>query len=701
MKLLNNKYLISLLLCLIVLLPVNGQEILSDRQPEVKRIIISGNRFLDKSAILETFATKESPCAVSKFLYNVFGDKFGSKAEFFSQEIFEADIERLKLSYADNGFFDANIQYSISGDKRKNSIYISITIEENRQAYIDSVEYRGITFDNPKMQEEIFTKRVIKKGIPYQKSKVNEEANRVLGILMNYGYSFATLSFENSSATRTASSGTFLIIYAYETKEQCKFGEINLKVVPPREDITDKIVLRQLEYKQGDLISRKKITASERNLNRLGIFESARIEIIDNKTVEKKDSLVTNVFVKLGNKHELTPELIISDEDNAFNLGLGTSYTNRNFLGDARIFSTRLRFSTQSIHTWNFERLFGKTGFKDQSILLKAEFQFQVAQPHIFMQSLNGFWTFSLGTDKKNYYVSSIVRNKIGLVNQFTTYTTGFVEWILERSNVNWLEDTVKSGLSSARLKQEEKPQFNSIISVTLQRDKTNDIFSPTEGFFHAISAEESGLLQQVLKNIQPSLPYTQFYKFTILGKWYKDLSGTKFNILAIKLRVGYQDKYGESKRDPNISIPLNRRFFAGGSGSVRAWKTRELAAMPVNEIVLGGNIILEGNTELRINHMRGFGKLWFLDLQNLWAVYFIDYGSVWRSLQEFKPSDIAIAGGFGIRYDTFIGPVRLDYGFRIYDPGDVNSRKWFYEKKFFKDILNNGVLNFGIGHAF
>ncbi|MBU1422912.1 MAG: outer membrane protein assembly factor, partial [Bacteroidetes bacterium] len=149
------------------------------------------------------------------------------------------------------------------------------------------------------------------------------------------------------------------------------------------------------------------------------------------------------------------------------------------------------------------------------------------------------------------------------------------------------------------------------------------------------------------------------------------------------------------------VNIPLNRRFFAGGSGSVRAWKTRELAAMPVNEIVLGGNIILEGNTELRINHMRGFGKLWFLDLQNLWAVYFIDYGSVWRSLQEFKPSDIAIAGGFGIRYDTFIGPVRLDYGFRIYDPGDVNSRKWFYEKKFFKDILNNGVLNFGIGHAF
>ncbi len=701
MKLLFNKYLFSSLLYLIFLLTTNSQEQWSDMQYEVNRIFITGNRFLVKSVILESLTIKESPGAISKFLYNVFGDKFGSKAEYFSQEIFEADIERLKLSYNDNGFFDASIRYSISEAKKKNSIDISIHIEENKQAYIDSVDYRGINFDNSQMREEIFTNRIIERGIPYQKSKVNKEADRILKILMNYGYPFATLSYENSSATRTASSNTFLIIFAFDTKEQCKFGEIKYEVVPPREDITEKIILRQLEYKQGDLINREKIIASERNLNRLGIFESARIEIVDNKVVAQKDSLITTLFVRPSNKHELTPEIIISDEDNTFNLGLGASYTNRNFLGDARIFSTRLRFSTQSIHTWNFEHLFGKTGFKDQSILGKGEFQFQLVQPHLFRQSLNGLWTSSFSTDKKKFYFLSVVRNKIGLVNQFSTSTTGIVEWILERSNVNWLEDTIKSGLSLARLKQEEKPQFNSIISVTLQRDKTNDIFSPTEGFFQAISVEESGILQQVLKNIQPTLPYAQFYKFTVLGRWYKDLSRTKFNILANKLKAGYQDKYGDSKRDPNISIPLNRRFFAGGSGSVRGWKTRELAAMPINEIVLGGNVILEGNTELRINHMRGFGKLWFLDLQNFWAVYFLDYGSVWRNLKEFKPSDIAIAGGFGIRYDTFIGPLRLDYGFRIYDPSDINSRKWFYEKNFVKDVLNNGVLNFGIGHAF
>jgi outer membrane protein insertion porin family/translocation and assembly module TamA len=289
----------------------------------------------------------------------------------------------------------------------------------------------------------------------------------------------------------------------------------------------------------------------------------------------------------------------------------------------------------------------------------------------------------------------------MSLINQFATYTTGFFEWTLERSDVNWLEDTLKVGLGLSRLKEEEQPQFNSIFTFTLQRDKTNDIFSPTKGFFHVMSIEESGLLQKVFKNIQPTLPYTQFYKITLLGKWYIDLSRTKFNIFAAKLKAGYQDKYGESKQNPNLRIPLNRRYFSGGSGSVRAWKTRTLGAMPDNEVALGGNFVFEGNNELRVNHLRGLGKLWFLDLQNFWGVYFIDYGNVWRTVNEFSLKDIAMDAGIGIRYDTFVGPARLDFGFRVYDPKEPRARQWFYTKKFFNEVLYNGVLNFGIGHAF
>lgn len=695
------KYYYFLAFFFLVSLPLFSQVVISEKPLEVDNINLSGNRFFDDKTILETFITKVSPGALSKFLYNIFSEKFGRQTEYFNQDIFYSDIERMKLLYRDYGFFNIAVSTSYSYDRDTTAITIDLKIDENDRSYIDTIEYRGIESIDQKVLNEIFMQPKIKIGSPYEKSKIEEEANRITEIISNNGYSLVTILPESSSAIRYLSTNRFKIIYAISPGKRYKFGEITIIVEPYRADITDKIITKHIDIKSDELISKNKIISSERNLNRLGLFESARIEFSEIATNTTGDLLPISVRVKPRDRHEIAPEVILSDEDNVFNLGLGLGYTNRNFLGDARNFNLRLRFNTQSVQEWNFGRVFGKYGLKDNSVQGKAELNFQILQPYVFTRSLNGTWALSFIADKKNFYSVTLIRNKIGLINQFATYTTGFIDWILERSDVNWLEDTIKTGLSLTRLKQEEKPQFNSILSFTLQRDKTNDIFSPTEGFFHAASIEESGILQYFLKTFQQSLPFTQYYKFTLFGRWYKDLSRTKFNILAIKLKTGYQDKYGESKQDQNISIPLNRRFFAGGSGSVRGWKNRELGSMTPSEIPLGGNFLFEGNAELRINHMRGFGKLWFLNLENLWAVYFIDYGNLWNNFKDVNIKDVAIASGVGIRYDTFVGPVRFDFGIRVYDPMEIGGRKWIYQKKFFNEILYDGVLNFGIGHAF
>ncbi len=682
-------------------LPVFSQDVVSEKPLEVNNIELSGNKFFDDKTILETFITKISPGAFSKFLYNIFGEKFGRQTEYFFQDVYYSDVERLKQLYNDYGFFDLNAVSSYSYNSDTTAIKIDLKIDENERSYIDSVEYTGIENIDQSVLDAIFLEPKIKSGHPYEKSKINDEATRITEIISNSGYPLVTILPESSTAIRYLSTNRFKITYAIRPGKKYKFGELSILVEPPREDITNKIITKHLDFKSGELISKNKVISSERNLNRLGLFEAARIEIPEIVATTIGDLLPISVRVKPRDKHEIAPEVILSDEDNVFNLGLGLGYTNRNFLGDARNFNLRLRFNTQSVQEWNFGRVFGKYGLKDNSVQGKVDLNFQIIQPYLFTRTLNGTWTLSLIADKKNFYLVTLVRNKIGLINQFATYTTGFMEWILERSDVNWIEDTIKTGLSITRLKQEEQPQFNSILSFTLQRDKTNDLFSPTEGFFHAGSIEESGILQNVFKNIQKSLPFTQYYKVTLFGRWYKDLSRTKFNILAVKLKAGYQDKYGESKKNPNISIPLNRRFFAGGSGSVRGWKNRELGSMLQSEIPLGGNFLFEGNTELRINHMRGFGKLWILNLENLWAVYFLDYGNLWNNFKDVNIKDVAIASGVGIRYDTFVGPVRFDFGMRVYDPMEIAGKKWFYQKKFFNEVLYNGVLNFGIGHAF
>jgi outer membrane protein insertion porin family len=678
-----------------------GQNFFQEKQIEINSITISGNDFFDEKDILDIFNTRQTPGKISKFFYNIFGEKFGSKPEYFLPDVFDADIDRLKQLYNDNGFFDVNISHKYLLNSDSTRANITIVIQENLRTGIVDIVYKGLEGIEPKILEQILWEPIIKKGAPYQKSKINDEAYRILDIIMNNGYPFAHILSDSSSASRYFSTNKIKVTYTFSIQKQYKFGEIKIDVIPYREDITENIIYKQLDFKKGEWISKNKISSSEKSLNKLGVFEAARIEVRQDSSSIGKDEIPVHIFVRPRNKHELAPEVLISDEDNTFNLGIGAGYTNHNFLGDARSFNSRIRLSTQAIQEWNFKRIFGKGGLSDPTILGKAELQLQLTQPSLFTKTLNGLWTMALTLDKKNFYVVTIARNKIGLVNRFATYTTGYFDWTLERSNVNWLQDTLITGLSLHTLKEEEQPQFNSIFTFTLQRDKTNDIFSPTQGFFDALSLEESGVLQSLFKNIQPTLPFTQYYKATLLGRWYKDISRTKFNILAIKVEAGYENKYGESKHNPNRLIPLTRRFFGGGSGSVRAWKTRTLGAMSENEVQLGGNFMFEGNTELRVNHLRGLGKLWFLDLQNFWGVYFVDYGNVWRTLPEFRIKDIAVGAGIGIRYDTFLGPVRLDFGFRVYDPKEVIGKEWFFKKKFFKDVINNGVLNFGIGHAF
>jgi outer membrane protein assembly factor BamA len=118
-----------------------------------------------------------------------------------------------------------------------------------------------------------------------------------------------------------------------------------------------------------------------------------------------------------------------------------------------------------------------------------------------------------------------------------------------------------------------------------------------------------------------------------------------------------------------------------------------------------GGNAIFEGNLEWRWNIFRPIGKIWVIDFPAMWLVFFVDAGNVWGRAADIRirdlPGQIALAAGIGYRYETFFGPFRIDFGFRLYDPKGEPGRKWFTEHRFWKDVFAPGEFHFGIGHAF
>ncbi|HCV41947.1 MAG TPA: hypothetical protein DGH68_00565 [Bacteroidetes bacterium] len=665
---------------------------------EVTSVTVNGNDHFSSGELLAQLVTRETPGFFNRFLYYSISDRLGRKREFFSFATFMEDIQRLHRYYGDRGFHEVQIDTSLEFSVEDNSVDIHFAINEGYRSIIDTLIFKGIVDVPEFVYEDMQSSPKLSSKDPFDRAMLDEEVLRVRKILWDAGYPNARFLRDSSSATHYASTRNYVVTIAFDIGRRYQWGDVSIKneLELARDDITPGIILRQLDYKVGDFYSSATRLSSEQNLNRVGIFDQVRIEAVASSNPDSCCYVMSNITVRPKDKHELAPELLISDENNAFNLGAGIGYSNRNFLGGARTFSTRLRFRTQTID--EFPDYFGI----GTNAVSNIDLSFEMLQPYIFTNKIRGSWTFSLIRDKQIPYRQDIVRNKFGFTDRFADFTTGILEWSLERisldRNPNY-PDSSSDPETQAQIDKlrelEKQVQFNSIISFTITRDKTNDLFRPSQGFIHTLTIQESGLLPLLLGRAQTTrLPFTQYYGITLLGRWYFDLTDHRFSIFAMKLKAGYQDKYGESRADDSRAITY--RYYAGGGGSVRGWKSRDLSA--TGDPLFGGNVACEGSFEIRTNILQSFRDD-FLD--KIWIVNFVDFGNVWGKLHDLSITDVAIAAGIGFRYDTFFGPFRLDYGFRVYNPAEPKGQQWIVDRQFFGQTLKEGIIQFGIGHAF
>ncbi len=163
-----------------------------------------------------------------------------------------------------------------------------------------------------------------------------------------------------------------------------------------------------------------------------------------------------------------------------------------------------------------------------------------------------------------------------------------------------------------------------------------------------------------------------------------------KETVLAVRIRCGYADAFGSSK---DLGVPIENRYFVGGGNSVRGYPEASLGPVedPVNApstflggTNIGGRVLLLTNVEWRfpLINRRPF---------RFDGAFFLDGGNVWSGLGSLKfenfrltakkdeviQQDYRYSFGFGLRYNTPVGPIRLDYGIPIKDePGmDYSGR--------------------------
>jgi outer membrane protein assembly complex protein YaeT len=659
---------------------------------EIRSISFEGNEAFSTSKLLQITRTRETPGFFSKTLHGWF-EVLGRANEYYEPTTVGEDLSHLRQHYRDYGFQDFHVDTLLAFDEDNASVDITFKMNEGYHSIIDTLIVEGVSV----LPRESLDDVKIKKGDFFNKFLLEEEVKRIIEIFNNEGYARAMYLRDSSSARYYTSSKNYSVRMVFASKGRYRFGHINaLNELPGRDDIDSNDVLRQLDYEDGSVYNVQSLRSSERNLNRTGVFDLARITVQVPPETSNASDVLSFIRLRPKDKHELAPEISFSDENLNFNLGVGLGYSNRNFFGGTRTASTRVRFRTATLGAFpDFFTL-------ESDAIANLDLTFELLQPYIFTNKVKGSWSLSWIRDKQEIYLSSILQNKFGFSIRFAEFTTGYLDWTmqlvkLDKRNGITIDSTNTQQLVQLRdlTNQAKEEQFNSILSFTIQRDMTNDIFSPSRGFIHALTIEEAGILPTLLQKWGISKrPFTQFYRTNVIGRWYADLTqDRRFSIFALKLRAGFEEKYGGSRSNDSVSIPQTHRFYAGGGGSIRGWTSRGLSAG--GEPLLGGNLIFEGSMELRTNILQSLrDDFW----DRLWTVLFFDAGNVWPEVKNLQLRGVALATGIGIRYDTFFGPFRIDYGLQVYDPA---TTRWITQRKFWGETLRSGILHFGIGHAF
>ena len=598
----------------------------------------------------------------------------------YSETELEQDRLRIKKFYFDNGFFDAVVDTATQYDNEDLSVNVSIIIIENNRYRLDKVKMFGLENVPADLKSKINTDKLLKRGDNYSKSAIVGESGRIIGILQDNGYLYASLDTVNGTVVSKYQSSNPNLKYKVNialtfmgTQKQYVFGKTSINIKDNKYGLQDYLIERELTYEKGKLYSREVLNRSERNLTKFAIIQTGRFNIdsvIDNRVNIRVD-------ITLTNKYQITPNILGVDIDNQFFGGAGIEYSDKNFFGGGRVFSVSLQGLIHSLST--------------NRVVLNTS----LYQPYFIRNNMTLTYTLGLGLynpekDFQDIFASNLLRVNY-FIADYTFYNNAYsditIDFIREKKGLEYYRnrhiDTTSTLTNS----------MNSIIGLTLIHDNTNDLFNPSAGFYHSITVENAGLLPRFLSIFKRNIDFSQYFKFYMPNKFYFDVSGGRHtSIFAAYNEIGDIVEYGKGENIvPVLSI---YRFFSGGSSSLRGWNAKENGIL--DDPQQGGNFLFEGSFEYRWNMFSSSQSFW----KNFWSVYFVDYGNVWETDGDFRFSQIALATGLGLRYDTFVGPLRIDFGFKLYNPSAPEGDKWLFENT--KDIFKRKfALQFGLGNAF
>ena len=525
------------------------------------------------------------------------------------------DIIRIRSHYHNNGYMDARIgepQIVI----KETHIEITIKVVEGKKYTLGDVDISG---DLILPKDKMLTLLKLKSNEIYNREIIREDLTFLTDLYGNAGYAFADIYPKVKKDDETLKVH---IIYHIDKGKQIYFDRI---IISGNTKTRDKIIRRELRVYEQELYSGIGIKQSMRNLNRLDFFEDVKI---DTQKGIKPDTMDLKVDVKEKPTGMFSFGGGYSSVENAFIVG---SISQRNLFGRGQILEAK-----------------GQIGGSTN------QFNISFTEPWLFDMPL------SFGVDVFNWtreydeYDKDSKGGRIRLGYPLYRYTRGYISYGYDRAEIYNIEFDAPSTIAAI-----EGVNETSSSVITIHYDSRDHIFNPTEGMDHSFSFEYAGgFLGGDIG----------FNKYVLkMGKYFPLFWHT----------VGFiHSEAGYVKEHSGETIPDYELFHLGGINSLRGFEWEDLSpeeplylsddvdAEPI-WIKVGGNKYVQFNVEFIFPIIRSAG---------LMGVFFYDTGGVYPDNARVQFDDLRESAGYGFRWFSPIGPIRLEHGYILDPRGNESS---------------------------
>lgn len=651
---------------------------------ELSEIRFEGNNSFSKTDLLAQIESKESPFWLWKFLYSF--TPLGSEKQFFDSLKIPLDKEAIINFYLANGFFHTKVSHEVIIDTLSESATLIYKIDEGKVAVVGEVKIFGLDNLTPEEKTQLVINSVtVEPQKRYIQSEVQSNINSMLKYLANNGYLFAQYDSTvvlKDSITHAANINIYL-----KTGEKYYIDGMRIyKSGVSPEEITDELIKEIVDIPSGENYDQSRLERSEIRLLRTGLFSSVAINPVIKDTLNHYVPI--EVTAQISTLNEISPEIKADNEFSSFNTGLGIDFIRKNLFGDARKLTLSTSFRLIDILNFNFSNLFKSSENRDSTYQGVLDTELRLEQPYLFGKPI-------LTTTKAYYRASTLLREteRIYGANQafdFEMPVYTFITLLKPQFSIEVADYETRDNLLSILFNAKSiTPAFG----VEMGSYKTDNFLFPTNGYnlyvYPEIFQSETDA-KLVVNNVQGEVNETgRFWKIQTSFSFFRNISRDKKGVIGFKIKSGYIQSLSGSYD----LIPPNKTFFAGGSNSIRGWRSRELLPKDTVEYFgirtrgdntpRGGTFLIEGSIEFR----RKFAE-------SLGLALFADYGNVWNGYKNVVLNQFAVATGFGIRYYSSIAPFRMDFGFKLFNPDD---QKTIFKKNFLKNL----EFHFGIGEAF